>query len=780
MRLRSHLALLVSVASWLTGGPATADPCVDWTDRLRSLVDIRPMNHVYGIAVQNDHLFLAYDGLLATYDTADPLAPVLIETLAFTPGRPSNLVVENDLAFVARTGLGGTEGLSILEVSDPTTPVLLGELTTPAAARDVAPAGESHVLIAIDEGGVLVVDISEPTTPAIVHTIPPWGVAQGIAVLGDHALVAEGKLRIHDVSDPSSPVFVAAVPYPGVYWRYVDVAHDGDPSRVVAGRHYHPAGTSGWYDEMRISVIDVTSPDAPVEMGSVPCPGVPNHVLVSGGLAYVAYTTNESSPSAQDVGFQIVDISDPSVPVTLGVLGVDPAWSAGVALRGDRAFVAEGGGHYSGALQVVDISNPSDAGIQRVDSVAPSDLFAVRGGSMYVGREGPLEIRDADDPLLPLIATLPLGFQTALHVATDRLLLVGTLESTMEGVLHVIDLSDPANPTVTAELPLASAPEEIASVGPVAYVAQYSECCCDGEEDCIQIAEFSVIDLTDPGAPAVLATIPGILQPSCVAVAAGHVYVGNSAGIHVFDVSDPLYPVNVGSTDPGWVMSMASRGDVLFATVGKWDMGFASALVMLSVVDPVDPMVVGRLNLPGERALDVELDDTFAYVANDRSGVQLVDVTDPESPELLGEAYAGLSVRRVEVGTTTVFAVESRARLEETSGFLLVPRHGAAATPGAPPVSASPAAGVTLHPNPFTGSTTVAFTLGRRGPATLSVFDVRGRRVADLVSGMQSPRTHRVTWDGRDDGGNAVAAGVYWVRLESPDGVFVQKTLRLR
>jgi hypothetical protein len=83
-------------------------------------------------------------------------------------------------------------------------------------------------------------------------------------------------------------------------------------------------------------------------------------------------------------------------------------------------------------------------------------------------------------------------------------------------------------------------------------------------------------------------------------------------------------------------------------------------------------------------------------------------------------------------------------------------------------------------PNPFADATTIRFTLSGRGPAELRVLDVTGRRVRELASGERGIGTHRVVWDGRDDAGRRVAAGVYFARLETDEGVAVRRITRMR
>lgn len=72
-------------------------------------------------------------------------------------------------------------------------------------------------------------------------------------------------------------------------------------------------------------------------------------------------------------------------------------------------------------------------------------------------------------------------------------------------------------------------------------------------------------------------------------------------------------------------------------------------------------------------------------------------------------------------------------------------------------------------PNPFNPSTTLAFRLAETGRVRLGVFDVRGRLVRSLVDGSLPAGDHAVTWQGRNDAGELVSSGTYFVRLMAPD-----------
>ncbi|MEZ4387098.1 MAG: FlgD immunoglobulin-like domain containing protein [Candidatus Krumholzibacteriia bacterium] len=102
------------------------------------------------------------------------------------------------------------------------------------------------------------------------------------------------------------------------------------------------------------------------------------------------------------------------------------------------------------------------------------------------------------------------------------------------------------------------------------------------------------------------------------------------------------------------------------------------------------------------------------------------------------------------------------------------------AVTAAPQPLGLPAAPLTLSvgPNPFNPLTQVRFSAATAGQATLSVHDVRGRRLATLVDGRVEAGEHTVAWDGRDAARRKLAAGVYLLHL-TKDGQAVTSRVTL-
>ena len=86
-----------------------------------------------------------------------------------------------------------------------------------------------------------------------------------------------------------------------------------------------------------------------------------------------------------------------------------------------------------------------------------------------------------------------------------------------------------------------------------------------------------------------------------------------------------------------------------------------------------------------------------------------------------------------------------------------------------------------IGPNPFRTTTDVRFALGRAGRVDLAVYDVLGREVRSVARGLWlGAGVQHLAWDGRRADGGAAGAGVYFVRLKTPDGSWVRPAVRIQ
>ncbi|MEZ4649425.1 MAG: FlgD immunoglobulin-like domain containing protein [Candidatus Eisenbacteria bacterium] len=84
------------------------------------------------------------------------------------------------------------------------------------------------------------------------------------------------------------------------------------------------------------------------------------------------------------------------------------------------------------------------------------------------------------------------------------------------------------------------------------------------------------------------------------------------------------------------------------------------------------------------------------------------------------------------------------------------------------------------RPNPFREGTVLRYQLATSGSVRLAVYDASGRQVRSLVSGTQTAGSHSIEWDGRNDSGTVLPAGVYLDRLETEGTTSERKMLRMK
>lgn len=84
------------------------------------------------------------------------------------------------------------------------------------------------------------------------------------------------------------------------------------------------------------------------------------------------------------------------------------------------------------------------------------------------------------------------------------------------------------------------------------------------------------------------------------------------------------------------------------------------------------------------------------------------------------------------------------------------------------------------YPNPFKGSTAVAFYLPWALRVRIVIYNTLGREVITLVDDIPMGGDYEVAWDGCDDKGNPVPSGVYFCRMVAGWTVYSIKLVRAR
>jgi hypothetical protein len=84
------------------------------------------------------------------------------------------------------------------------------------------------------------------------------------------------------------------------------------------------------------------------------------------------------------------------------------------------------------------------------------------------------------------------------------------------------------------------------------------------------------------------------------------------------------------------------------------------------------------------------------------------------------------------------------------------------------------------YPNPFNPSTVIRYSVANPAEVKLAVFNLLGQRIRLLFEGRREAGTFSIQWDGRNDKGEQVAAGIYFLRLDSERATLSRKMLLVR
>ncbi|MEO0293335.1 MAG: T9SS type A sorting domain-containing protein [candidate division WOR-3 bacterium] len=83
-------------------------------------------------------------------------------------------------------------------------------------------------------------------------------------------------------------------------------------------------------------------------------------------------------------------------------------------------------------------------------------------------------------------------------------------------------------------------------------------------------------------------------------------------------------------------------------------------------------------------------------------------------------------------------------------------------------------------PNPFGNTTFISYQLEEIEEISLNIYDISGRLVKSLVSGVGKPGIHTIIWNGKDKNGVDLPSGIYFCRLETPKKTYSIKMTLLR
>ncbi len=614
-------------------------------------------------------------------------------------------------------------GLQIIDVTDPESPIAVAAIADgdadvngvrfdrlgDASSVTTTQIGPNHYALVASflNDGLQIIDITNPASPTAVASVTDNSTANptvyteldgalsvtAITIDSNHyALVAsyfDDGLQIINITTPASPSAVAAITDCETSCSAADYPTlQGATSVTTAtipsnGTNRHYALVASYFDH-GLQIIDITTPASPSPVAAVTdgdtdgSGGVFDRLLGANSVTTTTTRVNGTDrhyalvASPDDDGLQIIDITAPASPTAVASM-VDgmtyPELKGAYSVTTATIPVGGAGRHY--AL----VASYDDHGLQIIDITAPASPTAVAAVT-YGDFDGSGGVFDnLHNAASVTTVTIPSN-------GTDRH--YALVASDFDDGLQIIDITAPASPTATASVTDSKSFDALDGATSVttvtipaggadrhyALVAAYS------------VGGFQIIDITDPESPIAVRSVIDSQDAdrlkldgaSSVATAkigpdgaerhyaliASHL----DHGVHIFDITIPElfidvaemtdcetfctatdYPTLEGATSVT-TTKIGSNHYALVASQGD------DGLQIIDITDPESPRPVASItdgSTDRSGGTFDELDGAFSVTTTQigpagaerhyaliasitDNGVQIIDITTPASP----------------------------------------------------------------------------------------------------------------------------------------------------
>ncbi|MBI1800177.1 MAG: hypothetical protein HYR71_00930 [Chloroflexi bacterium] len=535
-----------------------------------------------GIAVSNTLAYVSDGaGALHVFDISSPSNPVEVG-VSDASDLSGPMALQGRFAYM----VNGNYGLRVVDIGNPAKPIAVGGYDTLGYAVNVAVSG-NYAYVADEDNGLQIIDVSKPFKPRLVAGYDPGGIAQHVAVSGHYAYLAAdfGGLFVVDVSDPANPVEVGSFDTSGhtidvsVLGKYAYVNDDenglvifnianparpfpiGQNASLGGGAIYLPGNGLLYAATDALQIVDISDLTQPVVLSTYRSPNNLTDIAVAGTLAYVVDYYN---------GLYIFDVSTPANPLPLGSVRGTGGTNR-VVVVGNYAYLADWGG-----LNIVDISDPYHPVTVGIFPMGATDVSVSGSYAYFTTSMQGLYIIDVSNPSQPqLVSTydpVPSAVGAAVFVSGHYVYMP---ESSV--ALYVIDVSNPAQPFTAGTYTGTTIVGDFALKGTTLYMASGG----DGAQ---------LADISNPAKPVKLGATDTLYAVG-VDAGANYAYVCDwISTLRLYDVSNPARPEEVSLYDMGGYCSKvtASGGYAYVANYreGLYIFRYSGTTLHIASVEP--------------------------------------------------------------------------------------------------------------------------------------------------------------------------------------------------
>ena len=635
---------------------------------------------------------------LEILDVNNPTQPVLLGSYQ-TPGFIRAWDVSGDLAYLVFSSSVDGPGLQIVDVSNPPEPLRLSR-TSLARDGDFSRLGISiaghYAYVARAGQPVQIFDVSAPAKPVRLNQTATTSDAYAVQVLGDRAyLGSDGRLEVFNVANPRVPVFAGAV-------SFEQGGGGGACLQVCEGYAYSGVDWNGF------TITDVRNSTNLVLAGAYDTLGEVHDLCVADGRAFVAEGWE---------GLTVFDVSAPGRPMSIGRLETC-GQAYGIQVSGNYAFVAEGGSGLGilsltpGPVTVVQDPVSVSAALGETTTLAVGAYGRGRlSYQWYAGESG--------DVSHPVAGAIGASFTTpVLTAAAAYWVRVSSGAGVSDSRTAWVNLVPPVTVELVSMWPghRRGPAVDVQVAGNLAYVAagglqiwdltnetsprlvgtydakgqNVNSLTLSGNLAFLPCGEngLLVIDVSRPQTPALLGSFTitnGYMVK--VAVVGSVAYVAGDP-FRILDVSDPAQPRQLATANASG-SGVAVQGRYAYL-VGN------QSLVVLDVIDPVRPLNVANVQLFSGSANEVHLLGNYAYVAERLrygngstrypGGLAVVDVSNPSQPRRISRFQVSTNSDAIDVDVigTHAFVADAGLQIIDVSDPATPRRVSTLSTDGSP------------------------------------------------------------------------------------------------
>jgi hypothetical protein len=726
--LHRWMWVLLAYSTFVHPSVAGTPPCVDYANTIHWLNEVALPEGIANLAVNGGFGYVTCGfGGLRIVDVSDPSHFLVLGNLSFGQS-VQDLDVSGSIVYLAVwAGLG----LKVVDVSQPSAPTVIGTLS--GSLTTCIDYSDNYCYFSNNSSvqgspGAVIADVSNPTNPITVGTLPHLDhECRDIQYANHHLFLGLDLawLVIYNVEDPSSPQFVGS--------KRVSAASTSARDIFISGSYaYVACGFAG------VAIVDISNLADPQVIATADTPGFAHQLSISGSTMYIADGVT---------GLAVVDIQSPQNPVLLGHLDfISPTFD--VVANGPLAHLASGV-----SVQLADIDGEAEIDpIGQVETPGLAGQVELSGDLAYVCDDtSGVQVIDISDPSTPTVigsANTP-GHAADVAVGEPYIYVADQNKG-----LAVLEVSQPDMPILLNSIHTPGWATSLEIAGNYAYVTH---------------AYLGIYDLSNPEQPIVVSILDqGQVNAYDVDYRDGKAYLAcDTAGFRIADVSQPLNPFLTGALDtPGNARNVVVHSNIAYVADGT------RGIQIIDISNSTNPYLEAAIDTPGY-ARGMSVSWPYLYVADSECGVQVFDVRNPSAPIRLGTANTPGECRDL-----TLFG-DCVLTCNWGSGLTILPRHCETVTSAGLDFPTHNTQ-IFVAPNPLgRGGTQITFGTLSAGRADLGVYDVSGRRVATLFQGNSQDLQRGFFWDGRSQGGR-LTPGVYFLKLALGETVRTEKVTVVR